>query len=207
MASPSVRGSVGTGSQNTTWAAIAQAGGIASTGTLTDMVVSDTAEFITAPSGELLMGTSTGTIAWEFVDTGSAYIAVEAVKSKGELAIEKELKEARPNNAIGAVLVLDGKAVSSDVFATPLLFSRYWSKLVRSYVIEARRAGVKQTKKTDPVYVASGFLVYSTADYEVQVKPSVYSVSRLKREGTTATVLRSLAEAGSPLLHYSKLRK
>lgn len=234
ITSPSVRGNVLLSDQPATWDSIAAAS--AAGPPASEAVVDDaTAELLTATTGAVVLSAnSIGTTAWTFDSTGSAYIAVEAKKTEGELAIEKELKELRPLEAIGAVLVLDGKAVSSDVFATNKLFGRYWSKLVRSYVIEARRlkgrgakgkieqttkgscspavAGVRgnvtiNCQQNEAVMVSSGYIADGEGDYDVRVKPSVYSLSRLKHEGTTATVLRSLAEAGSPLLHYTKLRK
>lgn len=53
---------------------------------------------------------------------------------EGEQAI---LSELRGKGAVGVVVAVNGRIVWADIFASTDLLSRYWTKLMRSYVAEA----------------------------------------------------------------------
>jgi hypothetical protein len=55
--------------------------------------------------------------------------------------VQKQFAAATANlkgeHVIGVVIAYGGEVAWSDIFASPELFSRYWTKLLRSYVVEA----------------------------------------------------------------------
>jgi len=55
--------------------------------------------------------------------------------------LDRYERELRPKltgkNVVGVVVIANGKPLSADIFASPLLFQSYWPKLLTSYVLEA----------------------------------------------------------------------
>ena len=47
------------------------------------------------------------------------------------------LRELRSKGAVGVVVAVNGRVLWADVFASTELLSKYWPKLMRSYVAEA----------------------------------------------------------------------
>ena len=47
------------------------------------------------------------------------------------------MHQLRDRNAVGVVVAVNGEIIWADIFASPSLLEKYWSKLVRSYAAEA----------------------------------------------------------------------
>ena len=47
------------------------------------------------------------------------------------------IHQLRDRNAVGVVVAVNGEIIWADIFASPSLLEKYWSKLVRSYAAEA----------------------------------------------------------------------
>ena len=48
-------------------------------------------------------------------------------------------------NVVGVIVIINGRPLAADVFASPSLFRNYWPKLLKSYALEA----VSQNKAAD----------------------------------------------------------
>jgi hypothetical protein len=81
------------------------------------------------------------------IDSSSSYAkAVDSATIKREIAATVAPFEQRfrtlgapwkDRKALGALVAVHGRIVRADVFASPVLFDKYWPKLVRSYAAEA----------------------------------------------------------------------
>jgi hypothetical protein len=62
---------------------------------------------------------------------------VDAVAKPIEQNYQSSIKQLRDRNAVGVVVVMNGRIIWADVFASTNLLEKYWPKLVRSYASEA----------------------------------------------------------------------
>ena len=120
---------------------------------------------------------------------------------------ERALKGAlRGKNVVGVVVAINGEVVWADLFADGDLFQRYWSKLLRSYIVEAMSApGGKGA--TASVAEAERFLGEQEGKQVIEVEPGEYRLLQVDTTRYTIFQLSSLLEKGEPMLHFNKLRK
>jgi hypothetical protein len=62
-----------------------------------------------------------------------------------ERSYEKVMRELKNQNAVGVVVAVNGRILWADVFASPQLLQKYWTKLIRSYAAEAMNAGMSKS--------------------------------------------------------------
>ncbi|MFQ5778196.1 MAG: ARPP-1 family domain-containing protein [Terriglobia bacterium] len=120
---------------------------------------------------------------------------------------ERALRGAlRGKDVVGVVVAINGEVVWADLFADSDLFRRYWSKLLRSYVVEAMSAGVVEHARASRAN-AERFLAERDGKQIIEVEPGEYRLVQIDHPRYSIFQLASLVETGQPLLHFNKLRK
>jgi hypothetical protein len=121
---------------------------------------------------------------------------------------ERSLKGAlRGKNVVGVVVGINGEVVWADLFSDGDLFQRYWSKLLRSYIVEAMSAPHVVQNKRINVAAAEQFLAEQEGKQVIEVEPGEYRLLQVDTARYTIFQLSSLLEKGEPMLHFNKLRK
>jgi len=120
-------------------------------------------------------------------------------------AREQVLAQLRHEHAVGVVVAVHGEIVWADLFASPELLSRYWTKLVRSYAAESLSARTKQAAPS--VADAQRFLNAPSGGTESsEGDVGVYRYRELKSGGTETFVLESLLPGTDYDVHISKMK-
>jgi hypothetical protein len=105
---------------------------------------------------------------------------------------------------VGVVVAYGGEVAWSDIFASPMLFERYWPKLLRSYVIEALAR--PHTSEQPSIDDAREFLKPLAGHESVETDPAIYSL----RQVTQGKYVEMELEALRPVeitLHVLKLHR
>lgn len=120
---------------------------------------------------------------------------------------ERALRGAlRGKDVVGVVVAINGEVVWADVFADSGLFTRYWPKLLRSYVVEAMSGPVIEHAVAQPQTVEQ-FLYQAEGRQIIEVEPGEYRLVQIDHPRYSVFQLASLLEKSEPLLHFNKLRK
>ena len=120
---------------------------------------------------------------------------------------ERALRGAlRGKDVVGVVVAINGEVVWADVFADSGLFERYWSKLLRSYVVEAMSGPVVEHAVAQR-QTAEQFLYQAEGRQIIEVEPGEYRLVQIDHPRYSVFQLASLLEKSEPLLHFNKLRK
>jgi hypothetical protein len=115
--------------------------------------------------------------------------------------VTSELKGER---VVGVVIAYGGEVAWSDIFASPQLFERYWTKLLRSYVVEAlARPG---TKEVATLKDAEEFLRPLKGIEKIESDPDVYRWREVTQGRYVAIELQALKPADI-LLHSLTIHK
>ena len=120
---------------------------------------------------------------------------------EGEQAI---LRELRAKGAVGVVVAVNGRVMWADIFASTDLLSKYWPKLMRSYVAEA------MTTTTQPasldVHEAELFMTTLFGGREVsETEPGVYRRTDVTGDGYRVFELMSLLPKAEFRVHITKI--
>jgi hypothetical protein len=122
---------------------------------------------------------------------------------EGQSAI---LRELRNKGAVGVVVAVDGQILWADVFASTDLLSRYWPKLLHSYVAEAMTSGKSGTQAT--LADADHYINNLTGGREVvETDPGVFRRSDITGEGFRVFELTSLIPKEGFVVHIAKMRQ
>ena len=98
--------------------------------------------------------------------------SVESVAQEISRRFDRATSGMKGERVVGVVVAFGDEVAWGDVFASSDLFSVYWPKLLRSYVVEAMtRPGVRQTASLDD---ARDFLRPVTGHVEQESEPGVY---------------------------------
>ncbi|MEW6130623.1 MAG: DUF6569 family protein [Acidobacteriota bacterium] len=143
------------------------------------------------------VNTSTGTLNSVYSDK-----AVSTKLAGYEKAIKANLQA---KNIVGAVVAINGKVMTADVFASPGLFLAYKDKLLRSYALEAVSAGKAENKPVSSSD-AEAFLSQSTGDDSAIEKDGVYRISEKQSKDEASFRLEHTAKERK-VIHYNKVRK
>jgi hypothetical protein len=118
--------------------------------------------------------------------------------------------------AVGVVVAIDGELVWSDVFPSAALFRKYWPKLLRSYVVEARSRG---SYGTTPPWRKNGrvpspeearrFLFQDQGHITVKMEPGIYRRTEISAATYQIVALKALgkSEKDGLLVHYNKMAR
>jgi hypothetical protein len=108
-------------------------------------------------------------------------------------------------NIVGAVVAINGRVVSADVFASPQLFQAYQAKLLKSYALEAISAD-KTNNQEARASDAEAFLSRSDGSESAVEKDGVYRLAE-KQSGSDASFELEHTSKGAKLIHFNRVLK
>jgi hypothetical protein len=126
-----------------------------------------------------------------------------------ESEYERQLRDQmRDRGAVGVVVAINGELVWSDVFSSPDLFRKYWSKLLRSYVMEAEGHG-REAKFVPSSKDALAFLLEDHGRETIKVEPQAYRRTEISAQDFQIVALEALGryEDSGLLIHYNKMAR
>src|SRR6202790_2721904 len=98
--------------------------------------------------------------------------SVETVVSEIQRRFRKETSGLKGERVVGVVVAYGGEVAWSDIFASDDLFNHYWSKLLRSYAVEAvARPTLREKASADD---AREFLRRLNGREQMESEPGVY---------------------------------
>jgi hypothetical protein len=122
--------------------------------------------------------------------------------------VQKQFAAATANlkgeHVIGVVIAYGGEVAWSDVFASPELFARYWTKLLRSYVVEALAR--PRFKEQATLAEAQEFMRPLKGVEKTESVPDVYRWREVTEGHYAEIELQSLRPADM-LLHRLKIHR
>ncbi|MGC1296960.1 MAG: DUF6569 family protein [Alloacidobacterium sp.] len=120
----------------------------------------------------------------------------------GEQAI---LRELRGKGAVGVVVAVSGRVLWADVFASSDLLSKYWPKLMRSYVAEAITSA--SMGAAPDIHQAELYMGNLSGGREVaETEPGVYRRTDITGDGYRVFELISLLPKTGFTAHLTKLQ-
>jgi hypothetical protein len=140
---------------------------------------------------------------------GSVQARIDSVVRPLERSFEDLIQKLRNENAVGAVVAVNGEIIWADVFASTDLLNRFWDKLIRSYAAESFGAGRGASWGKGPTRKeAQEFLEQLGATHEtVETEPGVYRQTEIEGGDYTAFVLTSLLPGKEFTVHMAKMKK
>ena len=119
--------------------------------------------------------------------------------------MERRFRRAtKGQQVLGVVSAYGGEGAWSDLFASAQLFERYWTKLVRSYAVEALARS--QSKEQATVVDAREFLLPLKGRESVESEPGVYRWRQVT-EGRYAEIELEALQPKEMKLHWMKVRR
>jgi hypothetical protein len=116
------------------------------------------------------------------------------------------LRELRNDNAVGVVVAVNGHVVWADIFASTDLLSKYWPKLMRSYVAEAMTSG--GNGEAPDLREAQSYMQSLRGGREVvETEPGVYRRTDITGDGYRVFELMSLFPKSEFNVHITKIRE
>lgn len=114
--------------------------------------------------------------------------------------IERRFAQAtKGERVVGVVIAYNGEVAWSDTFASTALFERYWSKLLRSYIVEAlaRPRGAEKATIDD----ARDFLTPLNGRETIESEPGIYRWREISRGRYAQIELEALGHGKSFTVH------
>ncbi len=116
------------------------------------------------------------------------------------------LRELRSRGAVGVVVAVNGQVLWADVFASTELLSKYWPKLMRSYVAEAMTSSNSGT--SPEIRDAQLYMDNLGGGREiVETEPNVYRRTDIAGNGYRVFELMSLLPKTGFIVHITKMRQ
>jgi hypothetical protein len=169
---------------------------------------SSVARAVPTPAAQAIAGTSSYA---KTMENRAVQERMNAVAVPIERSYDKLMRELRAQNAVGAVIAVNGEIVWVDIFASGSLLEKYWPKLVRSYAAEAVSAWAGRAKwgsAVPSVGAAQAFLDDFDARREsVESEPGVYRNTEMLGRDFDAFVLTSLLPGTGFNVHIAKMRQ
>ena len=114
------------------------------------------------------------------------------------------LRELRSSGAVGVVVAVNGRVLWADVFASTQLLSKYWPKLMRSYVAEAMTSASSQA--VPDLHEAERYVANLSGGREVvETEPNLYRRAEITGDGYRVFELTSLLPASEFDVHITKI--
>jgi len=130
--------------------------------------------------------------------------SVESVVSEIQRRFRKETSGLKGERVVGVVVAYGGEVAWSDVFASSDLFNHYWSKLLRSYAVEAvARPTLRERASTED---AREFMRRLNGREQTESEPGVYRWREINEGGLSQIELDAL-EPKMFTLHRLVLRR
>jgi hypothetical protein len=155
------------------------------------------------PASEAVGLANTTSYAKVFSSAPVAKVVAQYGGVEGEQAI---LRELRSKQAVGVVVAVNGQVVWADVFASTDLLSRYWPKLLHSYVAEAMtsgNAGGPPNPEEAELYIGK----LSGGREVVETDPGIYRRSDITGDGYRVFELTSLLPKTPFMVHIAKMKQ
>jgi len=117
--------------------------------------------------------------------------SVEAVVGEIQRRFRKETSGLKGERVVGVVVAYGGEVAWSDIFASDELFNHYWTKLLRSYAVEAvARPTLREKTSADD---AREFLRRLNGREQTESEPGVYRWREINEGGLSQIELDVLA--------------
>jgi hypothetical protein len=139
----------------------------------------------------------------------SVQAQIDTVAKPLEHSYDVLVQKLRAENAVGAVVAVNGEIIWADVFASSDLLNRFWPKLIRSYAAETfGEARPVKFQPTATAQAAQEFLDRLGATHEsVETEPGLYRQTEISGDDYTAFVLRSLLPGTGFNVHLAKMKR
>ncbi|HWY07671.1 MAG TPA: DUF6569 family protein [Candidatus Acidoferrales bacterium] len=130
--------------------------------------------------------------------------SVETVVSEIQRRFRKETSGLKGERVVGVVVAYGGEVAWSDIFASDELFNHYWSKLLRSYAVEAvARPTLRERASAED---AREFLRRLNGREQTESEPGVYRWREIN-EGRLSQIELDALEPKMFTLHRLVLRR
>jgi len=130
--------------------------------------------------------------------------SVETVVSEIQRRLRKETSGLKGERVVGVVVAYGGEVAWSDIFASDDLFNHYWSKLLRSYAVEAvARPTLRERASAED---AREFMRRLNGREQTESEPGVYRWRQINEDGLSQIELDAL-EPKAFTLHRLVLRR
>ena len=124
----------------------------------------------------------------------------------GQESEQSILSELRSKGATGVVVAVNGRVLWADVFASTELLTKYWPKLMRSYVAEAMTTG--DGGATPDLREAELYMSNLRGAHEnVETESDVYRRTEITGDGYRVFELMSLFPKTGFTVHITKIRQ
>jgi hypothetical protein len=139
----------------------------------------------------------------------SIQVEIDSVAKPLEHSYDALIQKLRAENAVGAVVAVNGEIIWADVFASSDLLNRFWPKLIRSYAAESFGTPMPvQFPRGATVQGAQDFLDRLGATHEsVETEPGLYRQTEISGDDYTAFVLTSLLPGERFDVHIAKMKR
>jgi hypothetical protein len=116
--------------------------------------------------------------------------SVDTVVAEMQRRFRRETAGLKGERVVGVVVAYGGEVAWSDIFASSELFDAYWSKLLRSYAVEAvARPNLREETSVDD---AREFLRRLDGHEETESEPGVYRWREINANGLSQIELDAL---------------
>jgi len=130
--------------------------------------------------------------------------SVETVVSEIQRRLRKETSGLKGERVVGVVVAYGGEVAWSDIFASDDLFNHYWSKLLRSYAVEAvARPTLRERASAED---AREFMRRLNGREQTESEPGVYRWRQINEDGLSQIELDALGPKAFTL-HRLVLRR
>jgi hypothetical protein len=136
--------------------------------------------------------------------TSSVGSQVEPFAEEVQRRFARATANLKGERVVGVVVAYGGEVAWSDIFASPALFDRYWSKLLRSYVVEAMAR--PQSKEHASLDDAREFLRPLEGRENVESEPNVYRWRQVT-QGHYAEIELEALRPKNITLHHLKIHR
>jgi hypothetical protein len=124
----------------------------------------------------------------------------------GAESVQSILRELRAKGAVGVVVAVNGRVLWADVFASTELLSKYWPKLMCSYVAEAITSA--SSGAAADIHEAELYMNVLTGGREiVETEPEVYRRTDITGDGFRVFELTALLPKTGFNVHITKIRQ
>lgn len=161
---------------------------------------------VPAPDALALRSSSSYAVA---LQNSAVSARVDSIAVPIDRSYEKMLPQLHAANAVGVVVALNGEVIWADVFASPALLEKYWTKLIRSYSAEALGPHILPLKSDNlsPQQRAQDFLNKLYGNHEdVVTEPGVYRTTEFQGSDFDVFILTSLLPKTGFQVHLAKMR-
>lgn len=131
----------------------------------------------------------------------------KAVAAYGGAESEQSiLRELRAKGAVGVVVAVNGRVLWADVFASTELLTKYWPKLMRSYVAEAMTS--ENRGAAADLHEAELYMNNLAGGHEVvETEPEIFRRTEINGDGYRVFELTALLPKTGFNVHLTKIRE